>query len=284
LRVVHTIAELRAALAGRRDVHLVPTMGNLHAGHLSLVRTARARGGCVVASIFVNPLQFAPHEDFASYPRTLAQDCQLLADGGCDVVFAPTVAEMYPEPQAFTVDPPRGLADILEGAVRPGFFTGVCTVVLKLFGMVQPAVAVFGKKDYQQWLVIRAMVRQFALPITIVAGDTVRDPHGLALSSRNGYLTELERVEAMQLHVALGTVAAGIRAGRTDWAALETAASESLRARGWVPDYVAIRRREDLGEPTAPDAPAASRPAAGALVVLAAARLGGTRLIDNLEA
>jgi len=273
LRVVHTIAELRAALAGRSDIHFVPTMGNLHEGHLSLVRTARSREGCVVASIFVNPLQFAPHEDFGSYPRTLAHDCELLSGGGCDLVFAPTVPQMYPEPQAFKVQPPPGLADILEGAVRPGFFTGVCTVVLKLFGIVQPATAVFGKKDYQQLLVIQAMVRQFALPIEIVPGETVRGPDGLALSSRNGYLTEPERIEAAQLYGALQGVAAGIDAGRTDWPGMERAAGDSLRARGWKPDYVAIRGRGDLGAPGA----------RGSLVVLAAARIGSTRLIDNLE-
>ncbi len=248
-------------------------MGNLHEGHLSLVRTARGREGCVVASIFVNPLQFAPHEDFASYPRTLAHDCELLAGGGCDVVFAPDVQEMYPGPQEFKVQPPPGLADILEGAVRPGFFTGVCTVVLKLFGIVQPATAVFGKKDYQQLLVIQAMVRQFALPIAIVAGATVRGASGLALSSRNGYLTGPQRIEAAQLYGVLKGVAAQIEAGRTDWPALERTAGDALRARGWQPDYVAIRRRHDLGEPSE----------RGSLVVLAAARIGSTRLIDNLE-
>jgi pantoate--beta-alanine ligase len=276
VRIVHTIAELRAALAGRRDIRFVPTMGNLHEGHLSLVRTARSYDGCVVASIFVNPLQFAPHEDFASYPRTLPRDCELLAAGGCDIAFAPNVAEMYPEPQEFTVQPPGALADILEGKVRPGFFTGVGTVVLKLFGIVQPATAVFGKKDYQQQLVIKAMVRQFALPIDIVAGETVRGAGGLALSSRNGYLSDAERIEAAQLHRALEDTAARIDAGRNDWQALESAAGESLQARGWRTDYVAIRRREDLGEP-------AAGAARGALVVLGAARLGGTRLIDSLE-
>lgn len=273
MRIVHGIAELRAALAGRRDIHFVATMGNLHEGHLSLVRTARNRGGCVLASIFVNPLQFAPHEDFASYPRTLEHDCELLSGAGCDIVFAPDVQEMYPEPQGFKVQPPPGLADILEGAVRPGFFTGVCTVVLKLFGIVQPAAAVFGKKDYQQLLVIQAMVRQFALPIDIVAGETVRGAGGLALSSRNGYLTEPQRIEAARLYGTLKGVAARIEAGRTDWSALERDACDSLRARGWQPDYVAVRRRQDLGEPSK----------RGSLVVLAAARIGNARLIDNLE-
>src|SRR6202043_739304 len=196
-------------------------MGNLHEGHLSLVRIARERNGVVVASIFVNPLQFAPHEDFAKYPRTLERDCELLAAGGCDIVFAPSEREVYPEPQVYKVHPPARLADILEGQVRPGFFTGVCTVVLKLFNMIEPAVAVFGKKDYQQLLVIRRMVRQLALPVELVAGETVRDPSGLALSSRNGYLNESQRAEAAQLHAALHTLALGARAGRTDWQNLE---------------------------------------------------------------
>ena len=165
-------------------------MGNLHEGHLSLVRIARERGGVVVASIFVNPLQFAPHADFAKYPRTLERDCELLAAGACDMVFAPSELEVYPEPQVYTVHPPPCLADILEGQVRPGFFTGVCTVVLKLFNMVQPAAAVFGKKDYQQLLVIRNLVQQLALSVEIVPADTIRDPSGLALSSRNGYLSD----------------------------------------------------------------------------------------------
>jgi len=248
-------------------------MGNLHEGHLSLLRAARERDGIVVASIFVNPLQFAPHEDFASYPRTLERDCELLSAGGCDIVFAPRPQEMYPDPQEFKVQPSHGLADILEGAVRPGFFTGVCTVVLKLFNIVQPKVAVFGKKDYQQLLVIRAMVRQFALPVEIIAGETVRGANGLALSSRNVYLTEPQRIEAAQLYGALRGLAAQIEAGRTDWHVLEQTARESLLARSWQPDYVAIRRRHDLGDPSQP----------GSIVALAAARIGGTRLIDNLE-
>jgi len=172
-------------------------MGNLHEGHLSLVRIARERDGMAVASIFVNPLQFAPHEDFAKYPRTLERDCELLAAGGCDLVFAPSEQEVYPNPQVYKVHPPSRLADILEGHVRPGFFTGVCTVVLKLFNMVQPAAAVFGKKDYQQLLVVRNLVQQLALPIEIVPAETIRDYSGLALSSRNGYLNDIERVEAV---------------------------------------------------------------------------------------
>jgi pantoate--beta-alanine ligase len=273
MQIIRTIAELRAAQRAKRRPVLVPTMGNLHAGHLSLVRIARERGDLVVTSIFVNRLQFAPHEDFATYPRTLERDCELLAGSGCDIVFAPADDEIYPEAQGYTVHPPPGLADILEGQVRPGFFTGVCTVVLKLFNMVEPAVAVFGKKDYQQLLVIRSMVRQLALPIEIVPAEIVRDASGLALSSRNGYLNDAQRAEAAQLHAALSTLAAAAGSGRTDWRSIEREAQDFLAARGWQPDYVAIRRQSDLREPSTGEP----------LVALAAARLGGTRLIDNLE-
>jgi pantoate--beta-alanine ligase len=273
LRIIHTIADLRAGLASDAARVLVPTMGNLHAGHLSLVRIARRLGDEVVTSIFVNRLQFAPHEDFATYPRTFERDCRLLADSGCDIVFAPTDEEVYPEVQGYTVQPPPELAGILEGAVRPGFFSGVCTVVLKLFNMVQPAQAVFGKKDYQQLLVIRRMVRQLALPVEIVPAETVRDAGGLALSSRNGYLNDTERTRAAQLHACLRDLVAAVKSGRNDWAAMEDEARIALSAGGWQPDYVAIRRQSDLREPSAHEP----------LVALAAARLGGTRLIDNLE-
>ena len=273
MRVIHTIAELRQALAGTTGTAFVPTMGNLHAGHLSLIERAKAAGGPVVASIFVNRLQFAPHEDFDTYPRTFERDCELLRAAGCNFVFAPHETELYPEPQAYTVQPPAALADILEGHFRPGFFTGVCTVVLKLFNCVQPRVAVFGKKDYQQLMVIRQMVRQLALPIEIVAGETTRAEDGLALSSRNGYLDPAQRAEAVALSRELKGIAVALQEGRRDWPALEDAAMRSLGARGWQPDYVAIRRRADLGAPTLGDA----------LVVVAAARLGATRLIDNLE-
>ena len=273
MQIIRTVAELRGALRAKRRPVLVPTMGNLHAGHLSLVRIARERGDLVVTSIFVNRLQFAPHEDFATYPRTLERDCELLAGSGCDIVFAPADDEIYPEAQGYTVHPPPGLADILEGQVRPGFFTGVCTVVLKLFNMVEPAVAVFGKKDYQQLLVIRSMVRQLALPIEVVAAEIVRDASGLALSSRNGYLNDAQRAEAAQLHAALSTLVAAAGSGRTDWRSIEREAQDFLAARGWQPDYVAIRRQRDLREPSTGEP----------LVALAAARLGGTRLIDNLE-
>jgi pantoate--beta-alanine ligase len=273
VQIIHTIADLRRALEGAGKVTLVPTMGNLHAGHLSLVDIARERADLVVSSVFVNRLQFAPHEDFATYPRTFARDCELLAASGCDIVFAPSDAEVYPETQGFLVHPPPELGGILEGAARPGFFTGVCTVVLKLFSMVRPTAAVFGKKDYQQLLVIRSMVRQFALPVEIVPAETVRDAGGLALSSRNAYLDESQRADAPQLHASLRQLIVAYRSGRTDWRTLEREAQEFLSTRGWQPDYVAIRRRSDLGDPAA----------GAALVVLAAARLGGIRLIDNLE-
>ena len=273
MRVIHTITELRQALAGIGSIAFVPTMGNLHAGHLSLIERAKQAGGPVVASIFVNRLQFAPHEDFDTYPRTFERDCELLRGAGCNFVFAPNEAELYPEPQAYTVQPPAALADILEGHFRPGFFTGVCTVVLKLFNCVQPSVAVFGKKDYQQLMVIRRMVQQLALPIEIVAGETTRAEDGLALSSRNGYLDAAQRAEAVALSRELKGIAVALQQGQRDWPALEDAAMRTLAARGWQPDYVAIRRRADLGAPTPGDA----------LVVVAAARLGATRLIDNLE-
>ena len=273
MQLIQTIADLHAALRRPRDIILVPTMGNLHEGHLSLVRIARQREGLVVASIFVNPLQFAPHEDFKKYPRTLEHDCEVLAGAGCDIVFAPDVEEMYPEAQEFGVQPPAGLADILEGSARPGFFTGVCTVVLKLFGIVGPNAAVFGKKDYQQLLVVTKMVRQFALPIDIIAAETIRDASGLALSSRNGYLNEEQRIEAVQLYAALRHIAGEVRAGRNDWRRLEESACDHLRSRGWRPDYVAIRRQADLGQPME----------RASMVVLGAAKLGGTRLIDAVD-
>jgi pantoate--beta-alanine ligase len=273
VQIVRSIAELRASPRGARKLTLVPTLGNLHAGHLSLVSIAREHGDLVVASIFVNRLQFGPHEDFATYPRTFERDCELLSAAGCDIVFAPSEGEVYPQAQDFTVHPAPALAGILEGQSRPGFFTGVCTVVLKFFNMVQPAAAVFGKKDYQQLLVVRSMVRQLALPIDIVPAETVRDSTGLALSSRNSYLSDAERTEAAQLHAVLSRLTDAARSGRTDWGSLERDALGTLSARGWQPDYVAIRRRSDLREASAGEP----------LVALAAATLGGTRLIDNLE-
>jgi len=278
MQVIHTIADLRAVLAGSTKTALVPTMGNLHEGHLALVREAALHGFPVVASIFVNRLQFLPHEDFDQYPRTLERDCQLLEAAGCDIVFAPSERELYPEPQTFKVTPPAAIADLLEGEFRPGFFTGVCTVVMKLFQCVQPAVAVFGQKDYQQLMVLKAMARQFALPTEVIGAPTIRANDGLALSSRNGYLGADERAEAIALPRALRAAAAALREGARDIAAVEQAQVDALTARGWQPDYIAIRRRTDLLAPT-PDDLAAKVP----LVVLGAARVGKTRLIDNLE-
>ena len=278
MQVIHTLADLRAVLAGSTKTALVPTMGNLHEGHLALVREAALHGFPVVATIFVNRLQFLPHEDFDQYPRTLERDCQLLEGAGCDIVFAPSESELYPEPQTFKVTPPAAIADLLEGEFRPGFFTGVCTVVMKLFQCVQPAVAVFGQKDYQQLMVIKAMARQFALPTEIVGAPTIRANDGLALSSRNGYLSQDERAEATALSRALRAMAAALREGARDVAAVEAKQKAELDARGWQTDYLTVRRRTDLLPPTADDL-AANTP----LVALAASRLGQTRLIDNLE-
>ena len=282
MQVIPRIAELRQRLSGATQTVLVPTMGNLHEGHLSLVRQAAAAGGPVVASIFVNRLQFAPTDDFDQYPRTFERDCELLESAGCDIVFAPNEAELYPEPQVFKVQPPSELADILEGAFRPGFFAGVCTVVLKLFNCVQPAKAVFGKKDYQQLMVLRRMVQQLALPIEMLAGETSRDQDGLALSSRNGYLSPAERAQAAELNRLLRQIQNTLHGSTTTslgaLQTLEQHALEMLRSKGWLPDYVSVRRRVDLHAPTAADLAAP-----GALVVLGAAKLASKRLIDNLE-
>ena len=278
MQIVHTIADLRAALAGRGRPAFVPTMGNLHEGHLSLVQQARLHGDVVVASIFVNRLQFLPHEDFDSYPRTFDADCAKLEAQGCDIVFAPKEKDLYPEPQAFKVHPDAQLADILEGHFRPGFFTGVCTVVMKLFQVVFATtgggVAVFGQKDYQQLMVIRRMVQQFALPIEVIGCPTTRAGSGLALSSRNGYLSDEQRVQAMALSQALKALADAAHQGG-NLAKLEAQAMADLRAKGWEPDYLTVRQRSNLLTPA--DA------TSGDLVALGAARLGSTRLIDNLE-
>jgi len=279
LKVVHTIEELRDQLRGQLRVSFVPTMGNLHQAHLSLMKLARQHGDPVVASIFVNRLQFGPNEDFDRYPRTLQMDIEKLErERDVYVLFAPNEREMYPEPQSYTIQPPADLGDILEGEFRPGFFMGVSTVVMKLFSCVQPRVAVFGKKDYQQLMVIRNMCRQFQLPVEVLAHETVRDPYGLALSSRNMYLQPSERAEAPELYAALRALAEQVRAGRTDRPALEREAASRLAGRGWAVDYVSLRRQRDL---LAPDA--AQIEAGEPLVVLAAAKLGNTRLIDNLE-
>ena len=254
-------------------VALVPTMGNLHDGHLALVRIAKARGGCVVASLFVNRLQFAPHEDFDRYPRTFEADCGKLAAEAVDICFAPDENELFPEPQEFLVEPPA-LARELEGEYRPGFFRGVSTVVLKLFNIVQPRVAVFGKKDYQQQLLVRNMGRQLNLPIEIVSGETVRESDGLALSSRNQYLTRDERTKAPRLYRTLERIRERLYAGRRDFPVLEAEGSQELDLDQWNTDYVAVRKQADLQSASAADRD---------LVVLAAATLGRTRLIDNVE-
>ena len=281
MHIVHTIEDLRKQLSPFKRPAFVPTMGNLHDGHIALVKQAKPLGDVSVSSIFVNRLQFAPHEDFESYPRTLDADAQRLEAAGCDVLFAPREQELYPEPQTFRVHPASDLSDLLEGHFRPGFFIGVSTVVLKLFCCVyagRPSgVAAFGKKDYQQVLVVRRMVRQFALPIEILAGETQRAEDGLALSSRNNYLSPAERLEAVQLSKALQALGEAVKSSSTpDLPTLEAQAMQALARRGWKPDYLTVRRRADL---LAPQGALAGQ----ALVVLGAAKLGNTRLIDNLE-
>ena len=273
MRIVRSIADLRAARRALGELAFVPTMGNLHAGHVSLVHLARSRAKHVAASIFVNRLQFAPSEDFDSYPRTFEADCEKLRAEGVELLFAPDERVLYPQPQAYIVEPPP-IATELEGAFRPRFFHGVATVVLKLFNCVQPDVAVFGKKDYQQLMIVRNMVAQFDLPLEIVPGETVREADGLAMSSRNTYLSAAERTEAPRLHAELASIGEAVRSGRTNFDSLVSQATSRLADAGWMPDYVSIRRRADLAPATGGDA---------GLVVLGAAKLGATRLIDNLE-
>lgn len=277
MEIVHSGAELQRRLGNAGRVAFVPTMGNLHAGHYTLCRIAREHGDAVVTSIFVNRLQFGPNEDFDRYPRTLEVDRAGLEREGVDFLFAPHEQEMYPTPQVYRVQPP-GLADELEGAFRPGFFGGVCTVVLKLFNLVQPDVAVFGKKDRQQLKIVRGMVQQFNMPIDIVPAETVRAEDGLALSSRNGYLTTEERAEAPNLYRVLRGIADAIAEGRRDYANLEAAGRAELAHRGWKVDYIAIRHGLGLRipHPEGFDHP-------NLLVVLGAAKLGNTRLIDNVD-
>ncbi len=293
MNIQPTLAGLRAELdahrrAGRR-IGFVPTMGNLHAGHIALMRQARQHADVVVASIFVNRLQFGPNEDFDRYPRTFEADCAQLAEAGVDVLFAPDEAELYPQPQTYRVLPDPTHGDILEGHFRPGFFNGVATVVCKLFNVVQPHVAVFGKKDYQQLMVIRNMVQQLALPIDVQAGETLRAHDGLALSSRNGYLSAAERAEAPRLYATLQWLAEQIRLTPQHAADLEAQATQLLTQHGWQPQYITVRRRRDLHPPTSFSAATHSSTAHSAansaepLVILAAAFLGKTRLIDNLE-
>jgi pantoate--beta-alanine ligase len=277
MEICHTAAELSNRLEGCDRVAFVPTMGNLHAGHLALMDIARQHGDAVVASIFVNRLQFGPNEDFDRYPRTMESDRAALERLGVDVLFAPDEQEMYPTPQVYRVQPPP-LASELEGAFRPGFFDGVCTVVLKLFNLVQPDIAVFGKKDRQQLKIVRGMVQQFNLPIQIVPIETVRADDGLALSSRNGYLSAAERAEAPRLYRTLRWIADEIAGGRHDYANLEVAGRAELARHGWSVDYMAVRHGLGLRipHPEGFDHP-------NLLIVLAAAKLGNTRLIDNVD-
>jgi pantoate--beta-alanine ligase len=282
MKIISDIQELRDHLRGQNRASFVPTMGNLHEGHLSLMRLARQHGDPVVASIFVNRLQFGPNEDFDSYPRTMQADIEKLEREGVYILFAPTERDLYPQPQEYRVEPPHQLGDILEGEFRPGFFKGVCTVVLKLFSCVQPKVAVFGKKDYQQLMIIRQMAKQFALPVDIVPGETIRAEDGLALSSRNGYLSTQERAEAPELQKILQQVRHQVLdLGTRHIGALseiEKLAKTTLTKRGWEPDYIAIRQQSDLAPPSNE-----SLQAGEPLVILTAAKLGKTRLIDNLE-
>lgn len=271
--VVTTVAELRARLAGEPRIAFVPTMGNLHDGHLALVKQAQQHAACVVVSIFVNPLQFGANEDLASYPRTLQADCDKLAAIGTSVLFAPSETELYPQPQTVFVEPPP-IANELCGAARPGHFRGVATVVLKLLNLVQPQVAVFGSKDFQQLFIIRQMVRQLALAVEIQAGETVRETDGLAMSSRNGYLSPAERLEAPRLHKALQQVVLAVKSGKHAFPAIQAQTAQYLTQLGWVVDYIEIRSADTLLAPTAQE---------HRLVVLGAARLGRTRLIDNIS-
>lgn len=270
--IITSVKDLRERLRREPDNVFVPTMGNLHAGHIQLMRLAKHRAACTVVSIFVNRLQFGPKEDFERYPRTLQADAEMMKDVGVDVVFAPRENEIYPGPQTFVVEP-SDLQHILEGAYRPGHFRGVATVVLKLFNMVAPHTAIFGKKDYQQYVVLRDMVNQLALPVEIIPAETVRAEDGLALSSRNTYLSAAERSEAPRLYRVLCEVREALLSGRRDYAKLEAQALAKFGVK-WVPDYVAIRRQSDLQVPSSTDRD---------LVVLGAAKLGRPRLIDNVE-
>lgn len=273
METIASIAELRVRLANVGRIAFVPTMGNLHDGHLALVRLAREHGDCVVVSIFVNPLQFGANEDLANYPRTLQADCEKLARAGAAVVFTPSESELYPSPQTIRILPPP-IANDLCGAQRAGHFEGVCTVVAKLCNIVQPQVAIFGKKDYQQLFILRQMVRQLDMPVEILSGDTVREEDGLAMSSRNGYLKPAQRMEAPRLYRALQLVAQAARQGRRDFAAIEAQTTQYLTQLGWIVDYISIRSAATLLPPQADELE---------LVVLGAARLGTTRLIDNIE-
>jgi pantoate--beta-alanine ligase len=272
MKTIHTVIELREFLDTQTRIAFVPTMGNLHEGHLALMREARLHGACVVASVFVNPLQFGPNEDFDRYPRTLQADCELM-QGLVDVVFAPSVSELYPLPQTVFIEPPV-IANQLCGAARPGHFRGMATVVLKLLNIVQPQVALFGKKDYQQLHIIRQMVTQLNLPVQIVGGETVRAEDGLALSSRNQYLDEAQRLIAPQLRQVLLSLRDGLLQGEPDFAQLSAHATQQLSAHGWLVEYVSLRKQADLSE---------MNELTDAGVIVVAAKLGSTRLLDNIE-
>ena len=283
MQIIQTVSELRTALKNQANIGFVPTMGNLHAGHIALVTQAKQHAAhilksCVVVSIFVNPLQFSPTEDLANYPRTLEADCEKLKAAGCDIVFTPSVAEIYPHEQTMTIDPPP-IANVLCGATRLSHFAGVATVVMKLFNMVQPDVAVFGKKDFQQLFIIKEMVKQFNLPIEIIAGETVREANGLALSSRNGYLTDAQRAAASQLNRALQGIVNTIKTGDKNFVRLEQQTRMQLTKQGWEVDYISIRSSATLQTASQSDQD---------LIVLGAAKIinktaGKTRLIDNIE-
>ena len=282
MKIITDIHELRNHLRGQNRAAFVPTMGNLHEGHLSLMKIARTYGDPVVASIFVNRLQFGPNEDFDQYPRTFEADAEKLEKEGVYILFAPGEKNLYPEPQDYRVDPPKDLGDILEGEFRPGFFKGVCTVVLKLFSCVQPNAAVFGKKDYQQLMIIRRMAQQFALPVEIIGAETIRAPDGLALSSRNGYLSKAERDQAPELQKALTQVKNAVLQSSSinlkTLLEIESTVKHELILNGWHPDYLSVRLQHNLLPPNQQQLENQDP-----LVILAAARLGKTRLIDNLE-
>lgn len=267
------IIALRNSLSNKQRIAFVPTMGNLHAGHLALIKQAKQLSDCVVASIFVNRLQFLPHEDFDRYPRTFDNDCKLLAELNVNTLFAPNEEILFPTQQEFLLALPS-VADTLEGEFRPGFFRGVATIVLKLFNIIQPSLAVFGKKDYQQLHIVREMVRQLNFPIEIIAGETVRAPDGLALSSRNQYLNKAQRSEACNLYQTLLQLEQEIISGRKDFPVLQENAIKNLVKRGWKVDYIRIQKRSSLMPAHSDD---------NDLVILGAAWLDKTRLIDNLE-
>jgi pantoate--beta-alanine ligase len=279
MQIIHSIAELRSKLNHAQKIAFVPTMGNLHEGHLHLIDIAKLHADFVVSSIFVNPLQFGKNEDFTTYPRTFEEDCDKLSKRGTHIVFAPTIEEIYPDfdgqdlQQGVTITPPA-IADTLCGASRPGHFSGVATVVLKLFNIVQPDTAVFGKKDFQQLFIIRQLVRQLNIPIEIIAGETVRETDGLAMSSRNGYLNHTEREQAAQLYQSLKQIANAIQSGEQAFERLERQAAQQLNQTGWQVDYIAIRSAVTLMP---------AKPEEHKFVVLGAAKLGKTRLIDNIE-